>query len=367
MTRAAIRGSAKQIFALTLIVGVFFTAQDVFFALAAGHPANALRDLQAAPLFWGVWAFLTRLVLAGVRRWPLDVKPISRSLVAHLLLAVVLATLQSLLTLGLQSLPGYVGGALGARDALAMIRNPTALVWGIFTGVFFYSVVVIVYTALRFRSLYANEQLGAAALEAELAHSKLETLRSQLRPHFLFNALNAVSVLVVDDPSKAKRILLRISSLLRRSLDERAHEISLRHELGFLDDYLAIQRMRFGDRLDVRILVGEEIFNARIPVLLLQPLVENAIEHGESENGSTSIVLRAEREGEILHLSVEDTGPGMKSGSSVREGVGLRNTRARLHHLYGQRATLELRPARHSVQSPGVRVDIRLPFAVLQA
>lgn len=365
--RAAIRGSAKQIVAVTLIVGAFFTAQDVFIALAAGHPANAARDLLAAPLFWGVWAFLTPVVLAAVRRWPLDVKPISRSLVAHLLIAVVLATVQSLLTLGLQSLPAYVSGALTAHDALAMIRNRTALVWGVFTGVFFYSVVVMVYTALRFRSLYTTEQLSAAALEAELTHSKLETLRSQLRPHFLFNALNAVSVLMADDPSKAKRMLLRLSSLLRRSLDERAHEISLRHELGFLDDYLAIQRMRFGDRLEVSILVGDEAFNARIPVLLLQPLVENAIEHGESENGRTSIVLRADREGEILHLSVEDTGPGMASGPSVREGVGLRNTRARLHHMYGPRATLELRQTRHSVESPGVRVDIRLPFAVVQA
>jgi hypothetical protein len=94
MIRTATRASAKQIVALTLVVGAFFTAQDVFFALAAGHPANAVRDLQASPLFWGVWAFLTPLVLAGVRRWPLDVKPISRSLVAHLLLAVVLATVQ---------------------------------------------------------------------------------------------------------------------------------------------------------------------------------------------------------------------------------------------------------------------------------
>lgn len=367
MTRAASGGSAKQIVALTLIVGAFFTAQDVFFALAAGHPANAVRDLEAAPLFWGVWASLTPLVLAGVRRWPLDVKPISGSLVAHLLVAAVLATGQSLVTLGLQALPGYVSGALSARGALAMIGNRRALVWGLFTGVFLYSVIVMVYTALRFRSLYATEQLGASALEAELTRSKLETLRSQLRPHFLFNALNAVSVLVADDPSKAKRMLLRLSSLLRRSLDERAHEISLRHELGFLDDYLAIQRMRFGDRLDVRILVGDEAFDARIPVLLLQPLVENAIEYGESEDGCTTIVLRAEREGETLHLSIEDTGPGMTSGPSVREGVGLRNTRARLHHMYGQRATLELHQARRSVDSPGVLVDIRLPFALLQA
>lgn len=367
MTRAAIRGSAKQIVALTLVVGAFFTAQDVFISLAAGHPANAARDLLAAPLFWGVWAFLTPVVLAAVRRWPLDVKPISRSLVVHLLIAVVLATAQSVLTLGLQSLPGYVSGALSARGALAMIGNRAALVWGVFTGVFFYSVIVMVYTALRFRSLYTTEQLSAAALEAELTRSKLETLRSQLRPHFLFNALNAVAVLMADDPTKAKRMLVRLSSLLRRSLDERAHEISLRHELGFLDDYLAIQRMRFGDRLEVSIVVSDEAFDARIPVLLLQPLVENAIEHGESENGLTSIVLRAEREGQTLHLSVEDTGPGMPTGASGREGVGLRNTRARLHHMYGPRATLELRQAQRSVDSPGVRVDIRLPFALLEA
>src|SRR6202023_4049371 len=123
-----------------------------------------------------------------------------------------------------------------------------------------YALVVMVYTALRFRTMYVAERLSAAelasrsaALEAELTRSKLDTLRSQLRPHFLFNTLNAISVFVTEDADKAQQMILRLSTLLRRSLDEEAHEISLRQELAFVEDYLEIMRGRFGDQLMVRI------------------------------------------------------------------------------------------------------------------
>ena len=136
---------------------------------------------------------------------------------------------------------------------------------------------------MRYRSLYAAEQISAAALETELTQSKLDTLRSQLRPHFLFNTLNAVSVLVTEDADKAQQMLLRLSTLLRRSLDERAQEVPLRQELAFANDYLDIQRGRFGDQLAVHLAIDPAVLNACVPVFLLQPLLENAIEHGKTE------------------------------------------------------------------------------------
>jgi two-component system, LytTR family, sensor kinase len=235
-----------------------------------------------------------------------------------------------------------------------IVTSP-AFVWGVFTSAVFYAVVVMVYTAVRFRTM-------SAGLEAELTRSKPEALRSQLRPHFLFNTLNAISVSMTEDADKARDLLLRLSTLLRRSLDEEAHEVPLRQELAFVDDYLEIQRGRFGDQLTVRIGVDPTVLDVRFPVFLLQPLLENAIEHGKDDDNRTTIALHAGREGDQLRVTLEDDGPGVGDGM-VREGIGLRNTRARLHHLYGAAASIQLRRASGTTDSRGTCVEIRIPFA----
>ena len=208
--------------------------------------------------------------------------------------------------------------------------------------------------------------MSAAAFEAELTRSKLETLRSQLRPHFLFNTLNAISVFVREDAATAQQMILRLSTLLRRSLDETAHEVALRDELAFVHDYLDIQRRRFGDQLFVEMSVASETLDASVPVFLLQPLLENAIEHGRADGACLRIAVRAAREGDVLRIEVADDGSGM-GGRTVREGIGLGNTRARLLHLYGPTATVELTAVDGATESPGARVDIRLPFRVADA
>ena len=350
MTSDSMRTS--RIVALALIVGTFFTAQEVLMDLARGRPELGGQDVVNGLQFWVVWALLTPAVLVAVRRWPLDARPVYRPLLAHAVVAVALASVQNVITIGLRSLALDFRSSVGVKEALSRSASPTAFVWGVFTGVVFYSMIVMVHTALRFRS-------RAAALEAELTRSKLDTLRSQLRPHFLFNTLNAISVFVTEDADKAQQMLLRLSTLLRRSLDEEAHEVSLRQELAFVNDYLDIQRGRFGDQLAVNLAVDPAVMEARVPVFLLQPLLENAIEHGKQEDECLRIALNAGRERDTLHITIADNGLGVRGGVAVREGVGLGNTRARLRHLYGSGATVHLEAA-HGM--PGVRVDIRLPF-----
>src|SRR2546425_2184929 len=196
--------------------------------LAAGRPVALVGDLWNGLAFWVVWVFLAPLVLVALRRWPVGAKPVSHPLLVHAGVAVSLSALHNVLTLILTRLVMYLQGAMSLTKALTRTSNPVAFVWGVFTGVIFYALIVMVYSA--------------AALEAELTRSKLETLRSQLRPHFLFNTLNAISVLLTEDAGKAQRMILRLSTLLRRSLDEEAHEVSLRRELAFVNDYLDIQR-----------------------------------------------------------------------------------------------------------------------------
>ncbi len=136
----------------------------------------------------------------------------------------------------------------------------------------------------------------------------------------------------------------------------------LRRELEFLNDYLEIQRGRFGDRLAVERAVDDAVLGARVPVFLLQPLLENAIEHGRSDGRRTTVALRAVREGDFLRISIRDDGPGLSNGSVTREGIGLRNTRERLRALFGESAKVALGTAQSNGGPHGACVEISIPF-----
>lgn len=354
--------NSVRLIALALVVGTFFTAQEISVDLVRGHPELVGQDALSGLEFWIVWALLAPAVQLAVRRWPLDAKPVYRSVLPHVIVSISLAALHNLITLGVRSLALSLREGLSLESAVAASGSAVGFVWGVFTGVVFYAVIVMVFTVLRFRNLYVAEQLGAAALESELTRSKLEALRSQLRPHFLFNTLNAISVIIVEDSAKAQQMILRLSTLLRRSLDEEAHEVPLQQELAFVNDYLDIQRARFGERLHVEVDIDSGVNDAFVPVLLLQPLLENAIEHGRSDGKRTSVVLRASRVHDALFVTLTDDGPGLRDGDVTREGVGLGNTRVRLQHLYGGRASVQLVAANGGGESSGARVEICIPY-----
>lgn len=208
-------------------------------------------------------------------------------------------------------------------------------------------------------------RMEAAHLQAHLAEARLQALRMQINPHFLFNALHSISDSFEDDARTARRMLARLSEILRyalKSID--AQEVTLGQELRFLDGYLDIQRFRFENKLCVSQEIAPDVREALVPNLILQPLVENAIKHGLSQLEEPGrIELRAWREGETLHLMVCDNGPGLASsdGGATKGapgGVGLQNTRERLKALYGwnQRCVLEPAPG------GGLMVHLSLPF-----
>lgn len=208
---------------------------------------------------------------------------------------------------------------------------------------------------------YKNEELKAAQLEARLVETELKALREQIRPHFLFNTLNTIAVLVREEKNHdAVNLIARLSSLLRMALDNRGvQEVTLRQEMDFLGHYLDIQRVRFSDRLRVDIEIEPAAWEARIPNLLLQPLVENAIVHGIApKSGPGCVEVRGHVAAGQLHLEVRDDGPGLGDGSKrAKEGVGLSNTRERLTKIYGAHGQLSLR----SEPGRGVAVQIILP------
>jgi len=198
----------------------------------------------------------------------------------------------------------------------------------------------------------------ASLLQAQLADARLDALRMQLNPHFLFNTLHAVAALVERDPAGVRRMIARLSELLRLAMDSDAeHEVALREELDFLRRYIEIMEVRFQGRLRIEVNVDDGVLTALVPRLILQPLVENAFEHGASraEAGGVVEIAARRRDGQLV-LSVSDPGPGVEEG--MEEGVGLANTRARLAELYGGAASLELATRAEG----GARAEIVLPF-----
>jgi LytS/YehU family sensor histidine kinase len=190
--------------------------------------------------------------------------------------------------------------------------------------------------------------------------ARLEALRMQLNPHFLFNTLHAISALIHDQPDAADRMVARLSDLLRLSLDpSKPQEVPLSEELAFLEGYLEIEQTRFSERLQVTKVIEAGTETALVPFLLLQPLVENAIRHGiEPREERGCLAITARRQNGRLELRVRDDGPGLAKKDAKPQGIGLSNTRSRLQHLYGEQFTFELK----DLVEGGLEAFISLPF-----
>ena len=196
--------------------------------------------------------------------------------------------------------------------------------------------------------------------EASLSRAQLHALSVELQPHFLFNTLNAIAALVRADPRTAESMLVKLSDLLRLTLDGTAGgESSLGDEMERLELYVALQQMRFGPRLTVTTAIPDDIRGARVPSMLLQPLVENALTHGIGPKvGPGAIAITGARDGDRLVLSVLDDGVGLPADARSRERIGVGNTRARLATLFPGNHRFELAP----VESGGVRATIDIPL-----
>jgi two-component system, LytTR family, sensor kinase len=294
-----------------------------------------------------------------------DTAPKPDEVVAHALTAVAIAATHAVL---------LVLGTLVVHVPLGTSSVANAIGWAFAA---YLPLDVLTYVAVAGAAYASNADRRAhaaatreGAVRGELAVAQLAGLRAQLRPHFLFNALNTASVMAGrGDADGTRRVLTGLAELLRyvmRGSDERdaaaANTVPLRDEIAFIEQYLAIERERFPERLRAKVDVAPDLQEVYVPALLLQPLVENAIKHGLGGRiGAGEVVVRAWREGDTLRLSVADDGPGPSSPTDGSAGIGLVNTRARLTVFYGSAATLSLEPG----ATGGAIVLVTLPLRTI--
>jgi two-component system, LytTR family, sensor kinase len=346
-TSTVMRGAIRS----WLLVWAGWTALAVFFAVSTsltyrstGRPANWWLTSSRALGEWWLWALLTPVVVWLARRFPLDGHRRWRHLAIHLMVGLIVS----------------VAKTLADRQVFFWLSGfrPYLLVSSLALQLLIYAAIVAAGHGVQ----YYRRSREREQLEARLAQTRLQLLSMQLQPHFLFNTLNTIAELVHDDPDKADEMITGLSDLLRRTLDMGdAQQITLAGEAALLGTYLDIQRVRFGERLKVQIGIDENVREALVPVLLLQPLVENAIRHGLSARAAAGrIEITARRSGRRLLIDVRDDGDSPHDPQAAGRGIGLTNTRDRLEVLYGEPCSLDL------VRLPGgtnVRLEMPLRFA----
>jgi len=310
---------------------------------------------------WYLWGFLSPLILRLGRRFPVEGRAKLTGLAVHFIACIFFSAM-------------HVAAATAVRMIIRPFdvwsdSNPFLIQYQAELSNFFL-VDVLVYWAIfgvgyafDYRERYRERESQAAQLRAQLAQARLESLKMQLHPHFLFNTLHTIAGLVrTNEKGQAVNMISGLSDLLRHALESAdEQQVALKDEVKFIELYLDIQRVRFSDRLSVQIDIAPDTRNALVPNLVLQPLVENAISHGISlKNSSGLLSIKSYCENGSVRLIVSDDGPGLPSDWSLEksEGIGLANTNARLKHLYGNKYRFELSNGKHG----GTTASITIPF-----
>jgi signal transduction histidine kinase len=315
--------------------------------------------------YWSAWAVLSPGIFLLCRRLYEGSRTWKRYASGLLLGALAVSLLHPLIVESITFAKSWIEWSLSVRPdppVKYLSRFGQEVMKNSGTNPFMFAVISCVWHAMRHSRDLREKQLRSAELESLLRDAQLRALRSQLNPHFLFNTLHSIAELVHADPDLAEQLILRLGELLRKALASSGRqEITLAEELEFIQAYLDIEQMRLGDRLRVEWDVARDVLDARVPSLVLQPLVENAIQHGiASSDRPGELHIHAKRENGFLHLQVRDSGPGLpQRNAPTSEGIGLSNTETRLRTIFGERHRFEL------INDHGLSVNLRLPLSLL--
>lgn len=365
-----------------LIWAISFGVWTLIAVVGSGTISQWYRSMGGKTAYWATLASelcqilpyvpLTPLVFSLATRYSVNRRNWMRRSALYLFAGILFGALLA----GMRGLTPYAGYDSKLKTWHSAIWDPQSHTWNIqwhmfgisflrnvvddFTGAFI-PIVFIAHVVSFYRRNVEREQ-RASRLESQLAKANLRALKSQLQPHFLFNTMHSISALMLTDVRAADKMMTRLSDLLRMSLEHDGDQVTtLNRELEFANGYLQIEKIRFGNRLEVLSDVAPDTLDARVPHLLMQPLIENAIRHGIGRlTAGGRICIISRRNDSNLHLTISDNGPGFNNVSLTHStsGLGLRATQERLQTLYGVDQKFEIL----SPENGGAEISIRIPF-----
>jgi two-component system, LytTR family, sensor kinase len=353
-------GRLAIIWGIWTFIGLVFTLQFYFAAYRSSRPMPFL-DAAYMQMIWAyVFALATPLVLWAVTRMPIERENWIRNALLHVPISIVLSVLLTAMGQVLIWLRwGWPEGKPLTFDGVSrfVINNFTEAI-----GI--YMLIALSGYAFSYYRRFREGQVKTLQLEAQLSQAQLHALKMQLHPHFLFNTLHSISALLNKDADAARKMITRLGDFLRLTLENSgSQEVTLRQEMEFLSCYLEIERIRFQDRLVTRMDVAQQTLDAKVPNLILQPIVENAIRHGIAPRSSQGIIeIEAKQRNGRLRIQVRDNGPGLSahrtSENMFKKGLGLANTETRLEQLYGSAQSFSL----SNNPEGGLIVTLEIPF-----
>jgi two-component system LytT family sensor kinase len=347
---------------ILFIIGIFtvpsvVAASQAYIWALPGKPESFFPYLLGSMILWYYWALLSPVILLLTRRFPFEKKRWAGSLIVHLICWIIL------------SIPEIFLSVLIYKHIFHLV-DPASTYLQIFENFIVgkmqlefitYGCIAGACIAFDYRRKLIERELHALQLQMQLSRAELNALKMQLHPHFLFNTLNTIAMLVRLNENKTAILTVNgLSELLRKSLEQNGkQQVTLKEELELTDCYLDIEKIRFQDQIAIVKNIAPSTLDTLVPNLILQPLIENAIRHGASQRKAGGRVeISAWRENENLHLEIKDNGPGTSNGTSQGNGIGLANTQERLHHLYGDRHSF------HITKNEGFTVLISIPYTL---
>jgi len=348
------------IWGIWTFIGVVFTLQSYFTSYRSEQPMS-LGDSAYLQFTWSyLWALATPLVVWAATKIPIERSNWGRSLLLQVPISLGLSMI--LTAIGHVFVWLYWGRTMGRPFSFE--RMGRFVIANFSEGIGIYMLIALTSYSLNYYRRYRESQLRTLQLEAQLSHAQLQALKMQLHPHFLFNTLHSISALLHKDPESARRMITRLGDFLRLTLENSgSQEVTLEQEMTFLRCYLEIERIRFQDRLVTRLDVADQTLDAKVPNLILQPIVENAIRHGIAPRSTPGLIeIEAERRNSTLRIQVRDNGPGLPSHRTsenmFKKGLGLANTEKRLEQLYGAAHLFDL----SDHPEGGLVVTLEIPF-----
>jgi len=338
------------------IIALFFTTQIFVMGISEKQPIRYGRQFLIQTSACYFWALATPLVLWLSRRYCIQRHNWLRRSAFHFVASIVVASV----LLAVHNICVLI--AVGSTSYITPFHVFSVVYFNLDHWMLFYWVILLISHAFSYYNSYRKGELKASQLRTQLVQSQLEALKMQVHPHFLFNTLHSISALLSKDTEGARKMITRLGDFLRLTLENSGSmEVTLQQELEFLNGYLEIERIRFQDRLTTDIHVDPEVLDVRVPNLILQPIVENAMRHAIGNSTSGRVEVTAAARNGCVRIEVKDNGPGIDAEKLLESrrgnGVGLANTQARLAGLYGTAARFEMR----NIPTGGLIVALEIP------